>query len=117
MSWLTDLMASINKAQELYYTVNLKLEQIQKDAEELTKEAVATRTDCNGLAVRVTVLEESRNAIATEVEAMVNVAITKAIADMKVDYAEAKAEMLVKAAQAPGQTSPPALPSEAGPTS
>jgi len=100
MSWFSDVMGNILKAHELYATVNLQLEHIQKDIEKLSQEVTVLRRDVNDLSHRVVRLEESRNSIDAQVEAKVSSAISQAVADLKVDYAQTKAELIVKFAHA-----------------
>jgi predicted nucleic acid-binding Zn-ribbon protein len=94
--------SDLNDLLKTFYTINEKLERMEKDLRDMRNEVSAVRTAHSDLQSRVAILEENRKTV----EAQMRAVVAETVADLRVQFLEAKMEMRESALR---QT-PPQLP-------
>jgi chromosome segregation ATPase len=86
---LPDFTGRVGALAKSFYTLEQKLERLEQDLRDLRGEISALAKDHTDLKMRVAILEEARNTTKAEVRAV----IAETIADLRVRFAEAQAQV------------------------
>ena len=84
-------IAELSRLAESFYTINKTLEDMEEALREMRGEISAVRTSHSDLQSRVAALEEGRKTVDAQLRAVV----AETVADLKVNFMEAKMELRV----------------------